>query len=112
MIQWFNPLLSRTGSRERLTRLELDLLAFVTNSLALVRLGLADAPQLGGELPDRLLVGAGHVNLWAFQCHRHVAGNRNCDGIRIANRQDNVLALLLGLVTNALDLQRFLVAVG
>src|SRR5829696_7918628 len=45
---------------ERLARLDLHDLALVADALALVRLGLAHAAQVAGELPDELLVGACH----------------------------------------------------
>src|SRR5689334_363569 len=56
-------LLCRTCAGERLAGLDLDLFAVVADALALIRLGLADLPHLGGELTDRLLVSAAHVNL-------------------------------------------------
>src|SRR5688572_29546970 len=46
------------GAGEGLARLDLDLLALVPDALALVRLGLADDADLGGEVADGLLVRA------------------------------------------------------
>src|SRR4051794_32243114 len=45
---------------EGLAFLAADLLVLVTDTLALVRLRLADGPHLGGELADLLLVGPLH----------------------------------------------------
>src|SRR5580765_4989932 len=59
------PLLSSARAGEGLARLDLDHFAFVTNSLAFIRFGLADLTHLGGELPDRLLVRSADVNLSA-----------------------------------------------
>src|SRR5206468_12837575 len=56
-------LLLRSRPRERLARLDLHDLALVADALALVRLGLAHAAQVAGELPDQLLVRSGHVDL-------------------------------------------------
>src|SRR5688572_11477750 len=70
-LQIANPFLLRTRAGKRLAWLDLDLLAFVTDALALVRLGLAHATEVAGELADELLVGAGHVNLVrAFEGYR------------------------------------------
>src|SRR5688500_9977244 len=69
--------LLRTRAGEGLARLDLHDLALVADALALVRLGLAGRPHLGGELPDRLPVGAGNVHLRrALELHRHVARDR------------------------------------
>src|SRR5688500_6564476 len=46
--------------RERLPFLPADDLAVVPDALALVRLRLLARPDLGGELPDGLLVRPGH----------------------------------------------------
>src|SRR3954468_16797725 len=80
--------LLRTCTGERLARLDLHDFAFVADALALVRLGLAHAAQLGGELTDGLLIGAGDVNLVrAFELNRDIARNRLGDRIRVADRQ-------------------------
>src|SRR5439155_22585175 len=50
------------GAGECLAGLDLDDFTFVSDALALVRLGLADLADTGGEFADRLLVGAGHVD--------------------------------------------------
>src|SRR5215217_7660524 len=106
-------LLLGTRAGERLAGLDLDDFALVADALALVRLGLAHAAEVAGELADQLLVGAGHVDLGrAFQRHGQPRGDRQADRVRVADRQHDVLAALLGLVADALDLQRLLVAVG
>ena len=75
--------------------------------------GLRTLRTLGGELADGLLVGAGHVDLVdAFELHRHVRRGSPRVTVGVADRQHEVLALLLGLVADALDFQRLLVAVG
>src|SRR3954470_13790494 len=60
------PTLFRAGAGDGLAGLDLHVFAFVANAFAFVGLGLAHAADVAGELADKLLVGAAHVNLVAL----------------------------------------------
>src|SRR5687768_11600587 len=91
--------LLRACAREGLAGLDLDLFAFVTDALALVRLGLAHLADVAGELPDELLVRAGQVDLVrAFQRHRDAGGDGQRDLVGVADAEHEVLPARLGLV--------------
>src|SRR3569833_2887431 len=83
-----------------------DELTAVLDAFALVRLGLAPAADLGGNLPDLLLVDAadldrvrvGSLDIDAF-------GNGVVDVVAIAELQTQVLALGRGAIANAGDFQ-------
>ena len=86
---------------------------FVANALALVRLRLAGAADLGGELADLLLVRAlDHDRRRVGQFDRHAIGRRQLDRVGIADRQHDRLLVHAGLVADALDLELLLVALG
>src|SRR5947209_8119365 len=98
---------------ERLALLAADHLVLVPDALALVRLRLAGRPHLGGELPDLLLVGAlDHDRRRVGHVAGHPVGRRQLDRVGVADRQDDLVLVLAGLVADALDLQPLLEAVG
>src|SRR3954462_1981545 len=102
---------TETGSCA-LSHLPGDVLALVADALALVGLRRPLLADDGGDLADLLLGdplddharGLGHLELDAVgRLHRH--------GVRVAERQLEVLPLQLRAVTDALDLERLRVAV-
>src|SRR4051794_35759825 len=90
-----------------------DELALVPNALALVRLGLADLADVGGDLADLLLVVApdrdprrrGDLELDALRC-------LDVDRVREPQRELQVRALQRRTVADADDLEALLVALG
>src|SRR5690242_18366354 len=91
--------------------LELDVLTGVTNALALVRLGLTIATDLGGHLADLLLVRALDQDLRLRRgLDRDALGRRVDDRVREAERQVQVLALRLCAIADADELELLLVA--
>src|SRR6185295_11619016 len=108
--------LSACEDRHRLSplpHLAGDVLAAVADSLALVRLRRAALADVGGDLADELLVDAPHDDLGRL---RHLEldalGSLDRDRMRVAQRQLEVLALELGPVADALDLEPLLEALG
>ena len=98
---------------EPLDVVEGDLLARVPHTLALVGLGGADIPDLGGDLTDFLPIDALDDD---FRLTRGLHGNafRNREGHRVREAQSQVqgLALHLGAESNAYELELALVALG
>ena len=88
-----------------------DELALVADALALVRLGRADAADLGGGLADGLLVDAAHDHL---RRRRHFEldslARRDPDRMRVADLELEVRAGHAGAVADALDLEALLEA--
>src|SRR5919107_5167127 len=90
-----------------------DILAAILDALALVRLGLAPATDLGRDLTDLLLVDAadldrvrvGSLDVDAF-------GDRVVDVVAVAELQAQVLALGRGTIADAGDLQHLGEAFG
>src|SRR5687767_7835741 len=65
-----------------------DVLALVPDALALVRLGLAEVPDLGGDLADLLLVDAADEDLGGGgDLEGHALGRLVVDGVAVAERQ-------------------------
>src|SRR5581483_365179 len=95
-----------------LTNLSADVLALVANALALVRLGRAYLPDLGGRLADHLLVDAAHDDL---RRHRHLERDAlarlDLHRVRVADLQLEVGARERGAVADALNLEALLEAV-
>src|SRR6266542_1942379 len=91
----------------RLARLTPDLLAGVADAFALVGLGRPDVAQLRGHLTHELLVDA-------LDLHEDVVRHRDLDplgrvignGVREPHHELHAERLRLGLVTDALDLER------
>src|SRR6476619_525487 len=87
-------------------------LALVADALALVGLGRAHLADLGGRLPDDLLVRAidDHLRrLWDVERHAVARGDR--DGVREADGELELRALELRAIPDALDLEVLLEAV-
>src|SRR6478672_11101582 len=94
-----------------LAHLSPHVLAFVTDALALVRLGRAHLADLGGRLADHLLVRPLDEDL---RWRRHLEGDAGArldrHGVRVADAELEVGALERGAVTDALDLELLLEA--
>src|SRR2546423_3022100 len=96
----------------RLARLELQLHVGVAHALALVGVGLAEVVHLGGDLSELLLVNAGErqrqlVLLYralgrdALALHLDAFGQGELYRVRVAQREDDLLALHVRLVADA-----------
>src|SRR4051794_1728779 len=105
--------LSRQLFRAGLSGLLLQNLAGVPDALLLVGIGLAQAPDVGGDLADQLAVDAGHGDV-RLLVDRHVDPRRDVvdDRVRVAEREDHLLALELGAIADADDVELALEAVG
>src|SRR5258706_16272506 len=90
----------RSGTRGAgLARLLLQDLAHIADALLLVRVGLAQAADLGGHLADLLAVDAGHDHVGLFvDRDLDPLGDLELDRVRVAEREDHLLPLDLGLV--------------
>src|SRR5690606_2619218 len=109
----------RRSNRESLAILLLlpflaeDVLAAVLDALALVRLGLAPAADLGGELADRLLVDAADLDRGLIRSlHLEAFGHVELDIVAEAELQLELLALRLRAVADAGDLEHLREAAG
>src|SRR4051794_16887028 len=96
-----------------LSDLATDLLACVANALALVRVGLAQLADVGGDLADQLLVDAlhreaGRVLDGKVDAVRSLDG----DGVAVAEGELEVAAPGRDTVAGAVDLHLLLVALG
>src|SRR5688572_981667 len=107
-----SSLLRGAGAGNGLAGLDLDDFAFVSDALALVGLGLADAAHVAGELSDELLVRALHHDLRALDRHVETGGDGDRDRVGKADGEDEVLPAELGLVADALDFERLAVALA
>src|SRR5688572_9641274 len=95
----------------RLAGLAADALAFVLDALALVRLGRALLTDVGRHLADQDLVDPGDQDLGrALGRKRDALGRRELDRVRVAELQDELLAVHVGAITGAGDLERLLEA--
>src|SRR6478609_3963252 len=104
----------RHGSLTSLSDLAADLLAGVTNTLALVGLGLAQLADVRGNLADELLVDPLHTELGGrLDGEGDAVGGVERDRVRVAELELQ-LGRTLGqdAVTHAHDLELLLVAVG
>src|SRR3712207_6301503 len=85
--------------------------SLVPDPLALVRLGLADLPDVRGDLADELLVGPAHDDR---RRRRHLeldpVGLRHADRVRVPDLDLEVLALERGTVADADDREALLEA--
>src|SRR5690349_20252350 len=94
-----------------LALLESDLLARVTDALALVRLRRTDGADLRAHLSDLLAVDALDDDFrLARRLHRDAFRDREIHGMREAEREAQHLALHRGAVTDADELELALVA--
>src|SRR5687767_11731313 len=91
----------------RLAGLASDALAFVLDALALVRLGRALLADVRRHLADENLVDAGDEHLGrALGREGDALGRGELDGVRVAELQDELLAVHVGAVAGAGDLER------
>src|SRR5580700_1960766 len=98
------PLLFRRLSG--LAELFADPLALVADTLSFIRLGLAQTPNIRGDLSNHLFVDALNVNLvLALDCERDALGRLERDRMREPKGQVQTLARLGGAVTDAADLE-------
>src|SRR5690606_36766343 len=102
----------RRSNRESLAILLLlpflaeDVLAAIFDALALVRLGLAPAPDLGGEVTDRLLVDSADFDRGLVgRLHLDPFRNIEFDIVAVAELQLELAALCLRAIADAGDLQ-------
>src|SRR4051794_28823629 len=97
----------------RLPDLELDLLALVADALALVRVGLAQLADVGGDFAALLPVDAAHAQLrQALQLEADAVRSLDRPRVAVADRELEVRALGRAAVADAADLHRLGVAVG
>src|SRR5262249_5556634 len=83
-----------------------DVLAGILDALALVRLGLAEGPDLGGHVPDLLSVDAADDDLGRLRHHdRDALGDRIDDVMAVAELDLQVLALQRRAIADAVDLE-------
>src|ERR1700687_3353170 len=102
-----------TAAGEGLAFLATHLLIVVTNTLALVRLRLAHAPNLRGKLADLLLVRAADDDRGRIhQFNRDAIRRLHLNRVGIADREDNAFLVHTRLVTDALDLEFSLESLG
>src|SRR5262249_40186100 len=86
-------------------------LAVVADSLALVRLWRTDAPDLGGDLPNLLLVGAPDDDLrWRWHLERDARRRVLRHGMREADAELERRPAQRGAIADALDLETLLEA--
>src|SRR5687768_6069000 len=99
--------------RAGLADLLLQLLPGVAHALLLVRIGLAHPADVGGDLPDHLAIGAGDRDV-RLLLDRDVdpVGDVEHDRMRVAEREVDLLALQLGAVADADDVELLLEALG
>src|SRR6478609_8226055 len=96
-----------------LSNLATALLARVANTLALVRVGLAQLADVGRDLTDELLVDALHREAGrVLDGEADAGGSLDEDRVRVSERELEVRALRGDTVTRAVDLHLLLVALG
>src|SRR5688500_12179432 len=100
-------------SLTRLSDLAADLLARVPHALALVRVGLAQLADVGGNLTDQLLVDTGDGEA-GRGLHREgdALGGLDLDGVGVTERELELRALERDAVTDAVDLHLLFVTLG
>ena len=100
---------SRGSAFAALPRLLADVLALVPDALALVGLGLADLPDLGGHLADQLLVDAAHRRCgWASGTSNSMpSGAGTATGCEKPTASSRSLPLHRGPVADAMISRRF-----
>src|SRR5215471_11240949 len=109
--RWRRMRASLTVRLGTLAHLSADVLALVADALTLVRLGRAHLADLGGRLPDHLLVGSLDEDLRRRRHLERDAGARlDRDGMRVADIELQVGALERRAVADALDLELLLEA--
>src|SRR5688572_15343107 len=85
-----------------------DVLATVLDALALVRLGLAPAADLGGELADGLLVDAADLDRGLVRgLHLEPFGHVEIDIVAVAELKLELVALRVRAIADAGDLENF-----
>ena len=90
-----------------------DILANIADALALVRLGRADTADLGSELADLLLVDTGDAEMQSIlQLDLDGIGVLKLNGMREAQGQGQLAALLGGTIADALNFQILAEALG
>src|SRR5262249_4164126 len=99
--------------RPRLSRLLLQHFARIADAFLLVRIRLAEAADVGGHLADQLPIHPGHRDV-RLLVDRDVESLRDVehDRMRVAEREDDLLALQLGAVADADDVELLLEAFG
>src|SRR6516164_791736 len=103
----------RRPAGERLALFAANLFAFVHDALALVRLRFADCADLGGKLPDLLLVRTlDHDCVHVGDFDRYSIGRCLDDGVGIADHENDRFLFELGLIADAFDLQALFVSFG
>src|SRR6476661_7870818 len=96
-----------------LSNLATDLLARIANTLALVRVGLAQLADVRRHLADELLVDALHREAGrVLDGEVDAGGSLDEDRVRVSERELEVRALRRDTVTRAVDLHLLLVALG
>src|SRR5688500_3454951 len=117
--KWRRPLPIRRDSEmfigllTRLPDLAADVLAGVADTLALVRLRLADLADVRGDLADLLLVDAAHDEAGrGLDLERDALGRLHRHRVAEPERELQAAALGDDAVADAHDLQRLLVALG
>src|ERR1700737_4073464 len=106
-------LISSLSLRSRLPDFLLQHFAGVAHALLLVRIGLAKTPDVGGHLSNQLTVDAGHGDMGLLidgdgDAGRHVEHDR----VRVAEREDHLLAPHLRAIPDADDVELALEAFG
>src|SRR5262245_25971868 len=109
-ILFLSGLLSMTSFRpplrSGLAHLLLDHLVHVPDPLPLVRLRRTQRADLGGDLPYLLTVDARHRDFrLLLHRHRDPFGDREDDGVRVAERELDVLSLDVGAIADSLDVE-------
>src|SRR5215471_15076127 len=111
--RWRRMRASLTVRLGTLADLSADVLALVADALALVRLGRTHLADLGGGLPDHLLVGALDEDLGRCRhLERDTGARLDRDRVRVADIELEVGALERRAVADALDLELLLEALG
>src|SRR5215475_6272049 len=90
-----------------------DELAGIFHALALIGLGLAEGSDLGGDMPDLLVVDAADNDLGRLRDHnRDPLRNRIRDVVCVAELQLQIAALQRRAVADAIDLELALESLG